>query len=462
MHSTFQFAAGDAQNLRVGSFVLNGSTYEYLVYGDAASGTHIIEFNSSGTEIASITDTSGVSAGVVLTQVENFGDGRVGIVYNEPAGSNGTSQYDTQIYDLRTAGINVTPSSLNNYIAGTEFNDTVHGASGNPNLSTPTYAENFYDYIGQNASGQVSGDTGPSDVFYGGATNAWNEAIFAGTRADYSIAAAQSGNGYVINYINADEAHAGSLTVDQNVEALAFSPTLDPQAHGAGAVEASGSGLTLLTTFTSNASIDAGATLEFYQAANSAVVTFNGSTGTLQLDDAPAFTDQIAGFSGDGTLAGSDHIDLTDINFNSIHFSDNFNSATDILSVTDGTNTANLQFIGSYEQANFKFASDGRGGTIVYDPPVPNQQSAVAQATADTFVFQPGMGNQVVANFSNQSGVADKIELDHFSIQADQLMSLLQSANGGHDTIISLGHGDSVTLTGVEVTKLHVTDFILH
>src|SRR5208282_2892182 len=42
-----------------------------------------------------------------------------------------------------------------------------------------------------------------------------------------------------------------------------------------------------------------------------------------------------------------------------------------VLTVTDGTDTAKLDFNGSYALANFSFASDGSGGTIVYDPPAP-------------------------------------------------------------------------------------------
>ena len=45
--------------------------------------------------------------------------------------------------------------------------------------------------------------------------------------------------------------------------------------------------------------------------------------------------------------------------------------ANGVLTVTDGSNTAELSFSGSYTLANFDFASDGSGGTIVYDPPAP-------------------------------------------------------------------------------------------
>src|SRR5262249_46489501 len=39
------------------------------------------------------------------------------------------------------------------------------------------------------------------------------------------------------------------------------------------------------------------------------------------------------------------------------------------LTISDGTNTANLNFTGSYTLANFKFSSDGSGGTLIIDPP---------------------------------------------------------------------------------------------
>ena len=95
--TAIQIADGDAQDIRVGSFGFDGSTYEYLVYGDTTA-THIVEFDSSGNEIASITDPITFTATLPYTQAENFGDGRVGITYSEPIGSGGTeNQYVTQI-----------------------------------------------------------------------------------------------------------------------------------------------------------------------------------------------------------------------------------------------------------------------------------------------------------------------------------------------------------------------------
>ena len=89
----------------------------------------------------------------------------------------------------------------------------------------------------------------------------------------------------------------------------------------------------------------------------------------LKLDSLTAFTGVIDNFTGNGSLSGSDQIDLKGINFNSVH--DSYSNG--ILTVTDGTNTTTLDFNGTYVLANFDFASDGSGGTIVYDPPVPAQ-----------------------------------------------------------------------------------------
>ena len=122
--------------------------------------------------------------------------------------------------------------------------------------------------------------------------------------------------------------------------------------------------------------IGSDATLEI-AAADSGPVTFAASTGMLKLDTPSTFSSTIFAFTGNGTLSGSDQIDLTNVNFNSVHDS----YANGVLTVTDGTNTDELHFNGSYVLGNFKFASDGSGGTIVYDPPAPASDTPKATAT---------------------------------------------------------------------------------
>ena len=63
--------------------------------------------------------------------------------------------------------------------------------------------------------------------------------------------------------------------------------------------------------------IGAGATLEL-AAADSSSVTFAGSTGMLRLDHSSTFGGSISNFAGNGTLSGSDQIDLRDVKYSSV------------------------------------------------------------------------------------------------------------------------------------------------
>ena len=66
-----------------------------------------------------------------------------------------------------------------------------------------------------------------------------------------------------------------------------------------------------------------------------------------------------------GNFGGSDLIDLTDIDPNTIHPL-TFNTATETLTATDGTHTANIKFIGSYTLSNFQIGgSDGHTGSLI-------------------------------------------------------------------------------------------------
>ena len=77
-------------------------------------------------------------------------------------------------------------------------------------------------------------------------------------------------------------------------------------------------------------------------------------------------------FTGNGSLSGSNHIDLRDIKYSEVH--DSYDNG--VLTVTDGNgDKAKLSFNGSYTLANFKFANDGSGGTIVYDPTAAHSSS---------------------------------------------------------------------------------------
>jgi hypothetical protein len=232
----------------------------------------------------------------------------------------------------------------------------------------------------------------------------------------------------------------------------------------------------------------------------------------LKLDTPSTFNGSISGFTGDGTLSGSDHIDLTTLAFNSLIAADSaYDTSTHLLHVNNGTTTDDLQFIGSYTAANFKFASDGSGGTIVYDPPAATDitdhraitgaadlngsqitvesggvltlnnvlatgatitnngtinvtnNSAVTIASGpghDTFVFAPNFGQATIAGFKPGT---DTIQIDHALVAS--VSALLAS---GHDdshgnAVITDAAHDVITLQNVTTAQLlaHQGDFHL-
>jgi hypothetical protein len=578
---TFQ-TDGNPQKVGVQTFSFNGQSYEVLVYGDSTA-THIIEFDAAGNEIASIVDPSTT----VFSQFAVTNDGRVAVTYTVNGGV--TSQITTNVFDLRTTGWNI-PTSVSGaqdaYFAGTQFNDTIHGRNG---------VNNFYYFVGASTPVSV-----PSDFFYGG-TSGWNEVLFPDAISNYSLQTNGSG-GYIVTNTG-DPQHTGSVTVDNNVQALLFNPSGDP-APVSGAVDvANGSALVVLQAtalnvtfantngvdngelvlydsagftgqisgfagggsisnsdvidladlaFTSgqmtvqpplvsngistvtisnnqtgqsdvlhltgdysastwiltpdghggtnlvdppagsgSITIDSGAMLNI-AAASAATVTFGNNsdtTGELILNDSKEFTGNIVGFKGDGTLSGSDQIDLSDINYNSGSFTDSYSNG--ILTVSDGTNTANLHFTGTYSLDNFKFASDGNGGTIVYDPPTASAQTTTEPATVDndvsqdgisvinpaaapsgttitassadqtqtgagsndTFAFAPGFGHDTITNFQPTT---DVLQIDH------SVALLAATQDDGHgNVVITAGPHDTITLQHVTLTQLqaHQGDF---
>ena len=165
-HQEFQIPDGQAQNVRVFATNIPGTgSVELLAYGDN-TGTHVVEFDSNGVPLASIFDPSTQTFG----QFTIMGDGRIALLYDNPAGADGTTQYVTHIYDLRQAGLNTTLSKgrrKNHYVAGTQFNDSVTGEAG---------VNNTYYY-----------DGGSADSFTGGASAGWNIAIINDARSDYTI-----------------------------------------------------------------------------------------------------------------------------------------------------------------------------------------------------------------------------------------------------------------------------------
>ena len=115
-------------------------------------------------------------------------------------------------------------------------------------------------------------------------------------------------------------------------------------------------------TGTGDAIIDGNATLEF-AAASSADTTFTAdAAGILKLDDSFDFTGMVSGFDA------NDQLDLTDMMFSdalSLDYGANSEGTGGTLTVTDGSNTASIEFVGQYDEAGFHAGSDGGSGTLL-------------------------------------------------------------------------------------------------
>ena len=321
------------------------------------------------------------------------------------------------------------------------------------------------------------------------------------TNVDNTISGAgQLGEGQMtlINEATIIANGTNALVIDTGANVVSNSGVLEATGSGgliihsdvanSGLLWANGGNITIDGAVTGNGSadIEGQATLEFGAASSENTIFGQGAVGTLILDHADNFTGQIYGFTGDGTLSGSDQIDLKGIDYTSGSFTDSYSNG--ILTVSDGTHAANLHFFGTYSLGNFKFVSDGQGGTIVYDPPTDalsepmpastNQNTAADGAqisgttitatsanqtltgtdSNDTFVFTSGFGHDTITNFQP---TADVIQIDH-SVFADVQALLAATQDNGHgNAVITADQNDSITLTNVTVAQLqaHQSDF---
>ena len=355
---TFQIGDGQTQNVRLATINIGGQAFEVLVYGDNTA-TNIIEFNSSGNQVAAIVDPTTQA----YSSLASLGDGRIAISYDEPAGTGATSQYDFKIFDLRTAGININDSNtftgtisgttltvsnvvgsiavgdsisgvgvapntiITGFVGGTSytvnnslnvsseamtFNDNqskdIAGTHFNDTFIGENYVQNVYYFVGQN----LAAGTAPSDTFTG-AQYGSNIAIFPDAISNYSISGVGSDGSFTVTNVG-DPLHAGSLKISgtqssglfvPSVSVLEFGPSKDPNSNGV--YEATAGTLYIASTLYNPVLIDSGATAEFSAFAalingfNPEPIAFADTGGTLKLD-APSTSASITGSISGGTL----------------------------------------------------------------------------------------------------------------------------------------------------------------
>jgi hypothetical protein len=190
----------------------------------------------------------------------------------------------------------------------------------------------------------------------------------------------------------------------------------DPPA--APATTGASGGLELVTTHQSLATIAADATLEITAGTTAHIdgpsgqaVNFGAPTGGLVLDSPDSFTGTISGFTGTAPdAAHSDTIDLAGVNYNSTQFSETYDASKGVLTVTDGSDTAHLDFANF--NGTFDFASDGSGGTLITDPPGTNSAAGARSGLSGTGGTPADGSNNVAGTHAALSSILAAVTSD--------------------------------------------------
>ena len=169
------------------------------------------------------------------------------------------------------------------------------------------------------------------------------------------------------------------------------------------------------------------ANLEFGAAESENIGVAAGATGTLKFDKSASVTGSISG------LTRKNAVDLGDLDWVSgkmkATFAANAANPTSggVLTVTNGTNSAELNLLGNYTKAAWNLSKDGSGGTLVVDPPVDGS------LTPDP-----------------AGGAQGQIDLPDISFGADTMLGYSENSDntGGILTVGDGNHAASLALMG--------------
>jgi autotransporter-associated beta strand protein len=142
-----------------------------------------------------------------------------------------------------------------------------------------------------------------------------------------------------------------------------YSGNFAGQISGAVALEANGNvTLSGANTFTGGITVEAGGVLTLAHAATQHIAFID--VGTLHFTNASTFTGTVSNFT-DGDVFDFDGISAATA-------SRSYNTATGVLTVTDGTHSQHLTLDGSYVLGNFMLTNDSHGGVFVTYADVPH------------------------------------------------------------------------------------------
>ena len=170
-----------------------------------------------------------------------------------------------------------------------------------------------------------------------------------------------------------------ALVIDTGASVVKNAGTLEATGEGGllvtGAVDntgtllANGGNITIVGAVTGSgvAEIDGNATLAFGAASSVNVAFDEVGSGTLRLGDSFDFSGLVSGFASDDTL------DFNDLAFmeglSDVSFAASADGSGGTLTVTDGTQTASITLVGTYNADEFGLSKDADGSTLLtYHP----------------------------------------------------------------------------------------------
>ena len=168
----------------------------------------------------------------------------------------------------------------------------------------------------------------------------------------------------------------GAETAQFNVEGAYTLANFSTSSDGNGGTLLTDPTVKVLNSDTASADI-AGDEILVVDAPDNGKVTFTGSAGTLWLNQPSTFTGAVSDFGA------HDAIDLPGIAFDdqtSLAYSPNSNGRGGILSVANGTDSAEIALLGHFIGSSFALESDHHGGTMVVGALPAGDQSLLAHS----------------------------------------------------------------------------------
>jgi hypothetical protein len=134
----------------------------------------------------------------------------------------------------------------------------------------------------------------------------------------------------------------------------------------------------------------------------------------------------------------------------------NANGAQVVHSVDNATGASNVNLLGSNLVVTPSLGEIGpsaAGADFTYTSHLSETYTFFANQTNDIIDFAPGFGNATIKEFAS-TAVSDIVNLTQLFASFTDAQKAMSPANGGSDTLVKDGAGDTLTLVGVSMASI--------